>query len=91
MVRAFLFAILLSVPAGAETLRIATWNVGLDRKGPGLLVQDIVRGEDPQIAAVVQVLAALNADVILLTSIDYDRGGVALNLLADRLDRKSVV
>nr|WP_248298240.1 endonuclease/exonuclease/phosphatase family protein [Tabrizicola sp. YIM 78059] len=86
MVRAFLFAILLSVPAGAETLRIATWNVGLDRKGPGLLVQDIVRGEDPQIAAVVQVLAALNADVILLTSIDYDRGGVALNLLADRLD-----
>jgi hypothetical protein len=31
------------------------------------------------------VLVALDADVILLTSIDYDRGGVALGLLADRL------
>jgi hypothetical protein len=71
--------------AGAERLRIATWNVGLDRNGPGLLVQDLAKGEDPQIAAVVRVLAALDADVILLTSVDYDRGGVALQLLADEL------
>lgn len=67
-------------------MRIATWNVGLDRKGPGLLVQDLASGEDPQIAAVVRVLAALDADLILLTSVDYDRGGAALDLLADRLD-----
>ena len=33
----------------------------------------------------VRVLAALDADVILLTAVDYDRGGVALGLLADRL------
>ena len=33
---------------------MATWNVGLDRKGPGLLVQDLDRGEDPQIAAIVR-------------------------------------
>ena len=64
---------------------MATWNVGLDRKGPGLLVQDLDRGEDPQIAAIVRVLARLDADVILLTAVDYDRGGVALRLLADRL------
>ena len=64
---------------------MATWNVGLDRKGPGLLVQDLHRGEDPQIAAIVRVLARLDADVILLTAVDYDRGGVALRLLADRL------
>lgn len=69
----------------AETLRIATWNVGLDRTGPGLLVQDLDRGEDPQIAALIRVLVALDADVVLLTSVDYDRGGVALQLLADRL------
>lgn len=84
--RLVLFALLLSLPARAETLRIATWNVGLDRKGPGLLVQDLARGENPQIAAVVRVLAALDADLILLTAVDYDRGGVALDLLADRLD-----
>ncbi len=72
-------------PAGAETLRIATWNVGLDRTGPGLLVQDLAKGDDPQIAAVVAVLAALDADVVLLTEFDYDRGGVALRLLAEGL------
>ena len=64
---------------------MATWNVGLDRTGPGLLVRDLDRGEDPQIAAIVRVLAGLDADVILLTAIDYDRGGVALRLLAERL------
>ncbi len=31
------------------------------------------------------MIAALDADVILLTAFDYDRGGVALGLLADRL------
>lgn len=76
---------LLPASTSAETLRIATWNVGLDRTGPGLLVQDLIKGEDPQIAALVRVLVALDADVILLTAVDYDRGGVALGLLADRL------
>lgn len=76
---------LLAGPSAAETLRIATWNVGLDRTGPGLLVQDIARGEAPQIAAVVKVLVTLDADVVLLTAVDYDRGGVALGLLAEKL------
>ncbi len=76
---------LLPVAAWAEPLRIATWNVELDRTGPGLLVKDLGRDDDPQIEAVVRVLVALDADVILLTSFDYDRGGVALGLLADRL------
>jgi len=71
--------------ASADPLRIATWNVGLDRTGPGLLVAELAKGDTPQIAAVVRVLAALDADVVLLTSLDYDRGGVALGLLAERL------
>jgi Endonuclease/Exonuclease/phosphatase family len=77
--------LLATAPARAETLRIATWNVGLDRTGPGLLVRDLDRGEDPQIAAILRVVVALDADVLLLTAVDYDRGGVALGLLADRL------
>jgi hypothetical protein len=77
--------VLLATAAAADPLRIATWNVGLDRSGPGLLVQALAKGEDPQIAAVVRVLAALDADVILLTGVDYDRGGVALGLLADEM------
>lgn len=80
-----LLLLALAGPAGAETLRIATWNASLDRAGPGLLVKDLAEGTDPQTAAVVRVLAALDADVVLLTSVDYDRDGVALTLLADRL------
>lgn len=83
-------AVLWAATAGAETLRVATWNVGLERTGPGLLVRDLDRGEDPQIAAVLRVLVALDADVILLTAFDYDRGGVALGLLADRLKEAGV-
>lgn len=85
LLRGLCLAVLMSAAASAETLRIATWNVGLDRQGPGLLVDSISKGEDPQIAAVVRVMVALQADVILLTAVDYDRGGVALGLLADRL------
>lgn len=81
---------LLAAPVSAESLRIATWNTGLDRTGPGLLVDALSKGEDPEITAVVRVLAALKADVILLTAVDYDRGGVALELLADQLAAEGV-
>ena len=73
--------------AVAETLRVATWNVGLDRSGPGLLVRDLTRDDDAQIAAIVRGLVALDADVILLTAVDFDHGGVALTLLAERLTK----
>lgn len=82
--RLLLLLALAAGPAGAETLRVATWNASLDRAGPGLLVKDLAEG-DAQAEAVVRVLAALDADVILLTAVDYDRGGVALGLLAERL------
>lgn len=72
-------------PAWAERLKIATWNVELDRQGPGLLARDVAGGEDAQVLAVLRVLAALDADVVLLTGVDYDRGLVTAELLADRL------
>lgn len=75
----------LAVPAWAETLRIATWNADLTRDGPGLLAEAIAKGDDPQVAAAVAVIAALDADVLLLTAVDYDHDLVALSLLADRL------
>lgn len=79
-----LILVFLPAPAQAD-LRIAIWNVELSRQGPGLLVRDIVKGEDPQTAAIVTVLDALDADVILLAGIDYDRELVAARLLSDRL------
>ena len=66
----------------AETYRFATYNTELARKGPGLLLRDLARGEDPQITAVLGVLSHANADVIALQGIDYDLTGAALTRLA---------
>jgi Endonuclease/Exonuclease/phosphatase family len=77
--------LILAGPLHAETLRIATYNAELTRDGPGLLLRDIVAGEDAQVAAVIQVIAAADADVLLLTGVDFDYNLVALGALADAL------
>jgi hypothetical protein len=69
----------------AEPIRIATWHIELSRNGPGLLLRDLIRGDDAQSAAAITVLVALDADIILLTDIDYDHGLEALNHFADAL------
>ena len=63
---------------------MATWNVELARRGPALLLRDILEGE-PQVEAAVDVIAALDADVLLLTGIDWDYENRALDALAERL------
>lgn len=50
-----------------------------------MLAQALIRGRDAQGLAAVQVIAALDADVLLLTGIDYDHDLVALSLMQDRL------
>jgi len=62
---------------------VATFNTELGRDGPGLLLRDILRGDDPQITAAAQVIAHINADIIVLQGIDYDLDALALNALAD--------
>ena len=42
------------------------------------------RGADPQVEAVLAVLAALDADILLMTGIDYDMGSAAAGALAAR-------
>lgn len=71
--------------AGADTLRVASFNTELQRDGPGLLLRDIARGNDPQIAAVTAVIAQAGADILALQGIDWDYDGAALTALADRL------
>ncbi|MCC1491225.1 endonuclease/exonuclease/phosphatase family protein [Cognatishimia sp. F0-27] len=66
----------------AETLRIATWNGDFSRKGPGLLLRDLLR-DDP--VPGIATLDAARADVLLLTDVDYDAGLVALKALQARL------
>ncbi|WP_168769533.1 endonuclease/exonuclease/phosphatase family protein [Yoonia sediminilitoris] len=62
----------------ADDYRIATFAAPLSRDGPGLLLRDIHKGEDAQIAAVQQVIAHIAPDVLLLTDFDYDLDGAAL-------------
>lgn len=76
----------LALPASAQDLRLATWNPGLSRDGPGLLLRDIL-ARDPKVLAAAQVIAATAPDAILLTGFDWDLEGRALaafvELLAD--------
>ncbi len=68
--------------AQAETLRVATYNPDLSAPGPGLLLHDLRKVDTPpQRAAVVAAIAALDADVLVLTGVDYDLRGEALAAL----------
>lgn len=75
----------LALPALSQNIRIATYYTDLERKGPGLLLRDILGGKDPQVVALGQVIAHVAPDVILLTSFDFDLGGHALRAFADHL------
>nr|WP_132952363.1 endonuclease/exonuclease/phosphatase family protein [Rhodovulum bhavnagarense] len=71
--------------AQAQTLRVATYNAGLARSGPGLLLRDIAHGRDAQVAAVVQVIAWAAPDIVLVQGVDWDAEGRALAALAAAL------
>ena len=71
--------------ADQHSLRVATFNTELSRKGPGLLLRDILRGDDPQVTAVLDMLVSADADMITLQGFDYDLEGRALEAFAAAL------
>lgn len=68
----------------SDGLRLATWHVDLSRKGPGLLVREL-RAATLEITAVIDRLTMAQPDVVLLTDIDFDHGGVALTHFREAL------
>lgn len=72
-------------PLAAETLRIATFAAPLSRDGPGLLLRDLRKGDDPQIAATLLAIGQASPDILLLTDFDYDLDARALAAFADLL------
>jgi hypothetical protein len=48
-------------------------------------LRDIDRGTDPQVAAIRQIIASLDADILVLTGFDHDSGLHALSALAGQL------
>jgi hypothetical protein len=71
--------------AAADSLRIATFAAPLSRDGPGLLLRDIMTGQDPQIAATVAAVTAAAPDVLVLTQFDHDADLAALTAFASLL------
>lgn len=53
-----------------SALRIATFNVSLNRPKSGLLTGDL-RQKDSQIKAIAAIIRAVNPDILLLNEIDY--------------------
>lgn len=76
--------------AQSDTLRIATFNTDLAREGPGLLLRDIRRAEDAQIAAVFDVLIRTRPDIVALQGLDYDHGLDTLTAFADALAQRGL-
>lgn len=72
-------------PSAAETLRIATYDVGLVRDGPGLLLAELGKPPGPPLAGVLAVIRAARPDVLLLTGFDHDHRGLALAAFRARL------
>ncbi len=73
---ALLLALLWAAPAPGQ-IRLATYNTGLGRAGPGLLLGDIL-GEDDDILAIAEIIATTRPDILLLTGFDNDYQTVAL-------------
>lgn len=66
-------------------MKLATWDSGLSQRGPGLLLHHLTRKDAPEVEAALQVIDALDADVLVLTDIDWDLKGEALAALNARL------
>ncbi|MPV38159.1 endonuclease/exonuclease/phosphatase family protein [Georgenia subflava] len=67
-------------PDQAAALRVATYNVSLNRPEAGQLVTDLTGGADEQARAVAQVLQTTRPDVVLLNEFDHDADEEAIDL-----------
>lgn len=76
----------MALPASAETIRIATFNTELARKGPGLLLRDVLKGAD-DIASAQAAINFVNPDILAIQSFDHDLTGAALGAFSATLDQ----
>ena len=61
-------------------LRVATFNVSLSRPAAGDLIADLSTPDDPQAAAVAEIIQRTRTDVLLLNEFDFDVDGDAVDL-----------
>ncbi|MCP2637738.1 endonuclease/exonuclease/phosphatase family protein [Microbacterium sp. HD4P20] len=66
--------------AHGDPLRVATFNLSLNRNAPGQLVADLSTGTNAQARTVAEIIQRADPDVVLLNEFDYVEGGVAVDL-----------
>ncbi len=67
------------VPAeNISALRVATYNVSLNRPTSGQLVADLSSSSDSQAQSIAEIIQLSRPDVILLNEFDYDEAGEAV-------------
>ncbi|MCI5044756.1 MAG: endonuclease/exonuclease/phosphatase family protein [Aquisalinus sp.] len=71
----------LAKPDGS--LRIATFNVSLYRDKEGQLLEDVMRGDDPQIQAIADVILKVDPDILVLNEIDWHKDFIPLGVFRD--------
>lgn len=67
-----------------DTLRIASYNLALNRPSASALNAELKGAGSVQLRALVRVMQALQADILVLNEIDRDAEAHNLDLLADR-------
>ncbi len=81
------WAAFMAAPVWAgDPIRLATYTVEFNRKGPGLLLRDILRGEASDIQWALDDIRAVDADILVLLGFDYDLGGAAMAAFAEALN-----
>ena len=70
-------------PHGPTELRVATYNLSLNRAEEGDLEADLSTGTDEQAQTVAEIIQRANPDIVLLNEFDYVEGGVAADLFRD--------
>ena len=68
---------------GPTEVRVATFNLSLNRNAEGDLVRDLSTGTNAQARTVAEIIQHANPDIVLLNEFDYVEGGVAADLFRD--------
>ncbi|MBE1877036.1 endonuclease/exonuclease/phosphatase family protein [Myceligenerans pegani] len=66
-----------------KNLRVATYNLSLNRAAEGQLVADLSDGENEQARTVAEVIQHARPDVVLLNEFDHDDAGEAARLFRE--------
>lgn len=70
--------------AAGETVRIATFNVALNRAQAGALAAELAGEDSPQAAAIAGIVRRVRPDILLLNEFDHDAAGAALGSFRNR-------